>query len=152
MTVRPVFRQVELEAVLAGGETPLVSGPGLFVVGGDAVVHAVAGILDASDHAEVFASDRAAVRARDHARIWIEGDVHADAYDSAVVIAKGRCRVRAADRVRVWAHDGVVVTCEGHQVSVRRCVAESQQLTGWGRTVPWTLGNSASKPPRVDTG
>lgn len=115
-----MFRQLELEAVLAGGETPVISGPGLFVVGGDAVVHAVAGIVDASGHAEVFASDRAAVRARDHARIWIEGEVHADAYDSAVVIATGRCCVRAADRVRVWAHNGVVVTCEGPSVTVRR--------------------------------
>jgi uncharacterized protein (DUF2345 family) len=124
--------------VLAGGETPLISGPGLFVVGGDAVVHAVAGVIDASDHAEVFASDRAAVRARGHARIWIEGDVHADAYDSAVVIAKGRCRVRAADRVRVWARDRVLVTCEGDFVWVRWCAAESPQLTGRGRVAPWT--------------
>jgi hypothetical protein len=127
-----VFRQVELEAVLAGGETPLISGPGLFVVGGDAVVHAVAGIIDASGRAEVFASDRAAVRARDHARIWIDGDVHADAYDCAVVIAKGRCRVRAADRVRVWAQNGVVVTREGPSVCVRRAGTP-------GGTAPWTL-------------
>jgi hypothetical protein len=60
------------------------------------------------------------VRARDHARIWIDGDVHADAYDSAVVVAKGRCRVRAADRVRVYAQNGVVVTCQGPAVSIRR--------------------------------
>jgi hypothetical protein len=115
-----VFRQIELEAVLAGGETPLISGPGLFVVGGDAVVHAVAGIVDASGRAEVFASGGAAVRARDRTRIWIEGDVHADAYDSAVVVAKGRCRVRAADRVRVYAQNGVVVICACASVSVRR--------------------------------
>jgi hypothetical protein len=127
-----VFRQVELEAVLAGGETPLISGPGLFMVGGEAVVHAVAGIVDASDHAEVFACERAAVRARDHARIWIEGEVHADAYDSAVVIAKGRCRVRAADRVHVWAQNGVVVTREGPLVRVRRARTP-------GGTAPWTL-------------
>jgi hypothetical protein len=138
VSVTPVFRQVELEAALAGGETPLVCAPGLFVVGGDAVVHAVAGIIDASDHATVFASERAAVRARDHARIWIEGDVHADAYDRAVVIATGRCRVRAADRVRVWARDRVVVTCEGDCVSVRWCAGESPQLTGRGRRAPWT--------------
>jgi hypothetical protein len=115
-----VFRQVELEAALAGGVTPLISGPGLFVVKGDAVVHAVAGIVDASDHARVFASGGAAVRARDHARVWINGDVHADAYDSAVVVAAGRCRVRAADRVRVFAQNGVVITREGPSVCVRR--------------------------------
>ncbi len=138
MKVTPVFRQYELESVLTRGETPLISGPGLFMVGGDAIVHAVAGIIDASGHAEVFASDRAAVRARDHARVWIEGDVHADAYDCAVVIAKGRSRVRAADRVRVWARDRVVVTCEGDFVSVRWCAAESPPLTGRGRRAPWT--------------
>jgi hypothetical protein len=126
-----VFRQVELEAALAGGVTPLISGPGLFVVGGDSVVHAVAGIIDASGRAEVFASRRAAVRARDHARIWIAGEVHADAYDSAVVIAKGRCRVRAADRVRVYAQNGVVVTREGPSVCVRRARTP-------GGTAPWT--------------
>jgi hypothetical protein len=126
-----VFRQSELESVLTRGETPLISGPGLFVVGGEAVVHAVAGIIDASGHAQVFASERAAVRARDHARIWIEGEVHADAYDSAVVIAKGRCRVRAADRVRVYAQNGVVVTPEGPSVSVRRARTP-------GGTAPWT--------------
>jgi hypothetical protein len=120
VSLTPVFRQAELESALTRGETPLISGPGLFVVGGDTVVHAVAGIIDAAGHAEVFASERAAVRARDHARIWIEGEVHVDAYDSAVVIAKGRCRVRAADRVRVWAQKGVVVTREGPAVSVRR--------------------------------
>ena len=130
-----MFRQVELEAALAAGETPLISGPGLFVVGGDAVVHAVAGIVDASGHAEVFATDRAAVRARDHARMWIEGEVHADAYDSAVVIARGRCRVRAADRVRVWAHDRVVVTCAGDLVAVRWCAVAGTP----GATAPWTL-------------
>jgi hypothetical protein len=124
-----VFRQIELEAVLAGGETPLISGPGLFVVGGDAVVHAVAGIIDASGRAEVFASRRAAVRARDHARIWIDGDVRADAYDSAVVIAKGRCRVRAADRVRVYAQNGVVVTCACASVSVRRVAATARSAS-----------------------
>jgi hypothetical protein len=127
-----VFRQLELEAVLAGGEIPLISGPGLFVVGGDAVVHAVAGIVDASGRAQVFASRRAAVRARDHARIWIEGEVHADAFDRAVVIAVGRCRVRAADRVRVWAHNGVVVMCEGPSVTVRRAWTP-------GGTAPGTL-------------
>jgi hypothetical protein len=125
-----VFRQSELEAVLTRGETPLISGPGLFVVGGDALVHAVAGIIDAAGHAQVFASERAAVRAREHARIWIEGDVHADAYDSAVVIAQGRCRVRAADRVRVYAQNGVVVTREGPSVCVR-------QARMPGGTAPW---------------
>ena len=126
-----MFRQSELESVLTRGETPLISGPGLFVVGGEAIVHAVAGIIDASGHAQVFASERAAVRARDHARIWIEGEVHADAYDSAVVIAKGRCRVRAADRVRVYAQNGVVVTREGPSVSV--CRARTP-----GGAAPWT--------------
>jgi hypothetical protein len=126
-----VFRQSELESVLTQGETPLISGPGLFVVAGDAVVYAVAGIIDASGHAEVFASDRAAVRAREHARIWIEGDVHADAYDSAVVIARGHCRVRAADRARVYAQNGVVVTREGPSVCVRRARTP-------GGTAPWT--------------
>jgi hypothetical protein len=115
-----VSRQRELEAALAAGEVPLITDPGLFVVPGDGVVHAVAGVIDASAHAEVFASGRAAVRARGDARIWIEGEVHADAYDRATVIAKGRCRVRAADRVRVWAQDDVVVTCDGRSVSIRR--------------------------------
>jgi hypothetical protein len=115
-----VSRQSELEAALAAGGVPLIAGRGLFVVSGDAVVRAVAGVIDASGHAEVFASDRAAVRARDHARIWIEGEVYADAYDRATVIARGRCRVRAADQVRVWAQDGVVVMCDGRWVSVRR--------------------------------
>jgi hypothetical protein len=118
-----VCRQAELDAVLANGETPVISAPGLFVVGADAVVHAVAGIVDASEHAEVFASGGAAVRARDHARIWIEGEVHADAYDFATVIARGRCRVRAADQVRVWAQDGAVVTCAGDSVSISRGIA-----------------------------
>jgi hypothetical protein len=92
----------------------------LFVVSGDAVVRAVSGVIDASAQAEVFAYGRAAVRARGHARIWIEGEVHADAYDTATVIATGRCRVRAADRVRVWAEAGVAVTCEGNSVLVAR--------------------------------
>jgi hypothetical protein len=120
-----VSRQAELDAVLAEGETPVISGPGLFVVGADAVVHAVAGIVDASERAEVFASGSAAVRARDHARVWIEGEVHADAYDFATVIARGRCRVRAADRVRVWAQDSVVVTCAGDSVTISRGTASA---------------------------
>jgi hypothetical protein len=118
-TLRPVFRQSELEAALAAGEVPLIAAHGLFVVPGDAIVHAAAGIVDAGAYAEVFASGGAAVRARDHARIWIKGEVHADAYDRATVIARGRCRVRAADRVRVWAEDSVIVTCSGRSVSVR---------------------------------
>jgi hypothetical protein len=119
-SVRPVFRQIELEAALATGETPLISGLGLFVVGGAALVHAIAGVIDACEDAEVFASGRASVRARDRARIWIEGEVHVDAYDSATVIARGACRVRAADRVRVWAQHDVIVTRQGRSVSVRR--------------------------------
>ena len=92
-TLQPVLRQSELDAVIAAGEIPVIAARGLFVVSGEAVVHAAAGIVDACEDARVFAQDAAAVRARDHARAWIEGRSRADAYDRAVVVAKGRSRV-----------------------------------------------------------
>jgi hypothetical protein len=110
LELTPVSRQSELDAVLRIAGIPIVVARGLFVVAADAVVHAVAGVLDAREHAHVYARGAAKVRAQDDARAWAAGSVHVDAYDRAVVVATGRARVRAADQSEVIGRGLATVT------------------------------------------
>jgi hypothetical protein len=105
-----VAHQTELDAAIDAGEIPLIVARGLIVVGGTVAVHAVRGIIDACEHAHVFAEAAVAVRACDHARVWIGERGRVDAYDSAIVIARGASRVRAADRSQVIAEERAQVT------------------------------------------
>jgi hypothetical protein len=140
LELKPVSRQSELDAVLRTAGIPIVVARGLFVVAADAVVHAVAGVLDAREHAHVYARGAAKVRAQDDARAWAAGSVHVDAYDRAVVVATGRARVRAADQSEVIGRglatvtslDDADVVCLD-RVSVHARDRSRVDASGWAR-------------------
>jgi hypothetical protein len=97
-----VTTQAELDAALAEGAAPVLTGRGYFSVGGTATVLA-------RGFAEVYASDGASVSASERSIVRASGYAEVEATDDAEVHAHGDVTVRARGRSLVYAYEGATV-------------------------------------------